>query len=337
MFAHIRRQIRRTVATAAVGAGIVTAGVVAPHSPLGALPDAAAAARCSTATGGTKFYPGVDSSAVYNQTFRNGPSMNNYLHDYVPQGLAWWPNWKGTQDIFLVTMHHRDENSHLSLVYGMTAAGKRVGTAYLPKGAHVGSVKVYGKWMFVQQDNEVIRRYNLASVRRQFEKPGIPSLGPGTVLRPGGVKISFFDIYRGYLYAGFFNSDSRDWMMRYRISSSGRLHRDTAWGEVQIPKATQGLFVSADTFYFSTSTGRNYRSNLYVIRRGYSTNFEDTTYRCFRAPVLSEDLERVGSKLYLIFEGGADVYDGSTPSTNSNNKIKNLHVASMSTLHSMVW
>jgi hypothetical protein len=234
-------------------------------------------------------------------------------------------------------MHHENEDENKSLVYGVTPGGTVRGAAYLPVGAHVGGLKTYGGWMFVQQNTSTIRRYSLASVRASFKTSGIQSLGNGTSLPVTGV--SFFDIYGGYLYGGLFDQDSRNVMRRYKITSTGGLARDTAWGPLQVPMKSQGLKVLSNTYIFSTSYGRNNRSNIYVVRRGYtkSQTIEDVRYRCFRAPVLSQELVGYNGRTYLSFEGGADTFDGNFPWTTADNKIKNLHSASTETLRGMVW
>jgi len=331
-------RIARRALGVAASVAVVAAGLVAaPQEVIRTLPSASAAAVCSEASGGTKFYPGDDSSRRYNTTFHQGTSINHYLKDYIPQGLGVWNNWNGgTEDLFLVGMHHRDENAHLSLVYGIsTSTGAFRGSAYLPKGAHAGSLRTYKGWMYVQQNTGVLRRYNLSSVRSSFRSRGIQSLGNGRSQAVTGV--SFFDIDGGYLYGGKFNEDGRDVMRRYRISSAGNLTRDTSWGPVQVPKKAQGLLVLSNTYVFSSSSGRNNHSNIYVIRRGYKTNFESVRFTCFEAPVLSEGLVGFGSRTYLSFEGGADYFDGNFPWTTADNKIKNLHWASTEALRGMVW
>jgi hypothetical protein len=249
-----------------------------------------------------------------------------------------WEDWNGgTEDLFLVGMHHEDENDHASLVYGVTPGGTVRGAAYLPKGAHVGGLKTYRGWLYVQQDTSTIRRYSLAAVRSSFRSAGIQSLGGGTSLRVSGV--SFFDIYGGKLYGGLFDEDSRNVMRRYTITSTGGLSLDTSWGPLQVPMKSQGLLVQNDTYVFSTSSGRNNRSNIYVVRRGYTKtqSIESVRYRCFRAPVLSQELVDYAGRAYLSFEGGADYFDGAWPWTTADNRIKNLHWASTSTLRGLVW
>ena len=328
----------RRLLIAGLAAGLAaTATAVGPIRINPMLTQAQAAAHCSEAPGGHKFYPGDNSSKVYNTTFHQSISTNHALKDYVPQDVGAWENWNGgTEDVFLVGMHHRDENHHLSLLYAMsTSTGAVRGAVYLPKGAHAGGVKVYKKWLYVQQNTSSIRRYSLASLRSKLKAPGTPYLGAGKSQRV--TEASFFDIDNGYLYGGHFNADGRDLMRRYRISSSGALVRDGGWGPIQVPKRSQGLLVLKDTYIFSTSAGRNDHSNIYVIRRGYKTNFETSRYTCFEAPVLSEGLIGFHNTTYLLFEGGAATFAGHYPWTTADNKIKNLHAASTASLRAKVW
>ena len=148
--------------------------------------------------------------------------------------------------------------------------------------------------------------------------------------------VNFFDVDGRHLYGGLFRENGRDWMRRYAISAKGDLVLDRAWAPRQVPKKAQGLLL-LNAYVFSTSSGRNNHSNIYVTRRSYQDNFESTVYTCFEAPVLSQDLVGFGGRTYLSYEGGADYFDGSFPWTTSDNKIKNLHWASTEGLPGKVW
>ena len=346
---QLRRRFIGRVAAVAV-AGLITAilGAVAP-ARLVTAPPAQAAAVCDTAKGGDKFYPGDDSSRTYNNTFRESRSIDHFLTDYVPQGLGVWHNWNGgKEDLFLIGMHHRDESKNddasdasepRGLVYGIsTKTGALRGYMYLPKGAHSGGLKTYqsGKkqWLYVQQNTGRLSRYNLSTVRAAFRGTGTRTPTPTSLKVSKG--ISFFDIRGAKLFGGRFNNGARDWMYRWTIKANGTLSRDTSFKK-QVPKKAQGLVVLADTYVFSTSSGRNDRSNVYVTRKNYTKNFETTRYKCFAAPVLSEELVDYGGGVFLSFEGGADYFDGNFPWTTADNKIKNLHRASAATLRDFVY
>jgi hypothetical protein len=333
----VPRHRRRFLGLASAAAAALIGACFAPSQ-------GAAVLTCDTATGGNQFYPGNDSSRTYNDLFDQSRSIDHHLDNYVPQGLGVWKGWRGTtEDIFLIGMHHRDENANAALVYGISVSdGSYKGAAFLPTGAHVGGLKTHGDYMYIQQNTSTIRRYSLAAVRASLLSTGIQSLGNG--LTSTVTDVSFFDIDGGYLYGGQFvnpddpdrpNDPDRGLMRRYAISpNSGALTRDFDYGPIQIPKKAQGLLVLSNTWIFSTSAGRGNRSNIYVIRRGYSRgeDIESVRYRCFRAPVLSEELVGFEGRTYLSFEGGAAEFaDG------SENKIKNLHWADTEVLRGLVW
>ncbi|QDP95607.1 hypothetical protein FOE78_06535 [Microlunatus elymi] len=322
----IRRRVATAVAVTAIGAA---AAIAVPNNPVTGIGGAQAAAVCDSASGSVKqFYQGQDASNTYNRLFSGSTKVDKYLNDYVPQGVAVWPNWDGSgQRVYLIGMHHKNEekyagdaNQPAGLIYAVDTAGYLKGVAYLPHGAHAGSVRVYGKWMYVQQNTSVLRRYSLKSVRLTFRlRRGIHSLGNGTAIKVTGA--SFFDIFAGKLYAGEFHSDQRGVMRRYTIGKKGGLSRD-GWGPLQVPLKAQGLTVTKNRYIFSTSYKRGNRGNIYVIKRGYSRdeNFEKAGYRCFRAPVLTEDITEYKGTLYLLNESGASYFaDG------RKNKITHLH------------
>ena len=313
------------------------------------MPAARAAAVCDTAKGGKRFYPGDDSSRTYNGTFRNSRGIDHFLDDYVPQGLGVWHDWNGgTEDLFLIGMHHEDESKGddasdasepRGLVYGVsTSTGAFRGYMYLPKGAHSGGLKTYqsGKkqWLYVQQNPGRLSRYDLSTVRAAFRGTGTRTPTPASI--KVAQDISFLDIRGKKLFGGKFNSSGRDWMYRWTIKANGTLSRDTSFKK-QVPKKAQGLVVLSDTYVFSTSSGRNNRGNIYVTRKNYTKNFEDTRYKCFAAPVLSQELVDYGAGVFLSFEGGADYFDGNFPWTTADNKIKNLHRAGTTTLRNFVY
>ncbi len=96
---------------------------------------------------------------------------------------------------------------------------------------------------------------------------------------------------------------------------------------------TQGLAVLEDYFVYSTSYGRTNRSNLYVVRRGYTQLDEankDDMLKCFRAPTMSEGVTLSQGKIYVVYESGAAKYANGTPKP--DRIIKHLHVASKSDL-----
>lgn len=329
-------RLRRSLAAGVAGAAALTAAtiVATPGSSLTTAAHAVAA-DCATDQTTTEF-GGAAVSASYGRHFDSGAAQHWLDKPYTPQGLAAWPSWRGgAEDLLVVSMHHENEDENPSLIYGMTPGGTHRGAAYLPVGAHAGGVKVHGDWLYVQQSTSTIRRYSLRAVRDSFLSDGVQSLGGGTSLSVTGV--STFDIDGGYLYGARFNSEARDVMRRYRITSTGGLDLDESWGPVQVPMKTQGVLVLSNTWIFSTSWTRNARGNVYVVRRGYGRGEEFTSvqYRCFQSVAMIQELAGMNGKTYLLNESGAQEFDDWWDQP--IHKIRHLHVADTESLRNLVW
>jgi hypothetical protein len=108
-------------------------------------------------------------------------------------------------------------------------------------------------------------------------------------------------------------------MRTYSVDAAGDLHRTS--GDIEVPKKTQGLLVLPNYFVFSTSFGRTNRSNIYVVKRGYSslaTSYNNGNLRCVRAPTMSEGVASTGGQIYQLFESGADCYRHHEPDSGSS-------------------
>ncbi|WP_353951492.1 hypothetical protein V6K52_17945 [Knoellia sp. S7-12] len=292
-------------------------------------------------------FGGAKVSAAYDLYFdQSQTSTDHFLDNYTPQGLGMWENWRGgpgTEDLFLVGMHYSDdpdteeneEETNRGLLYGMDAAGNVQGYAMLPEGSHAGGVKVHKGWVYVQKNNKRILRYPVERIREAFTDSSRRELGGGTPTA-SVTDVSFFDIDGGYLYGGFHNKikDRRGRMFRYEIQPDGDLIQDTQWGPIEIPTKAQGVLVLSDTWIFSTSRFRDYRGNIYVVRRGYESGEEFTSvkYKCFQSVAMTQELVGHNGTTYLLNESGAAEFEDGRI-----DDIRNLHVANTETLRSLVW
>jgi hypothetical protein len=101
-----------------------------------------------------------------------------------------------------------------------------------------------------------------------------------------------------------------------------------------VPQWTQGVAVADGRFLFSTSSGRKYRSNLYVTNKG-ATNLDRASVRCFRAPSMAEGITTTpNGEAYLLFESGSYKYNGASGNP-AINVIRGVHRAKLSTLTSL--
>ncbi|TCM45151.1 hypothetical protein [Kribbella sp. VKM Ac-2568] len=285
---------------------------------------AATAISCSTATGGKPFYDGPSASKVYDARFSNSAAVPN-LGSYTPQGVGTWWNWDGSKDLLLVTAYRTGANSQ---IIGIDpATNKTVGVVAIAA-THGGGITTSNGWAFVQGSTNGIRKYKLSSLKSAMKAAGTPYLkAVGTERKVYGA--SFLTSYGGYVWSGKFNDKGRDKMYQYKINSNGSLTTiNKAW---EVPTKTQGLLVTGSHFVFSTSYGRDKRSNLYVVRRG-QPDLDKAKLSCFRAPSMSEGITEYGGRAYLVFESGSHVYR-SDPKT--LNVISHLHKATISSLTSL--
>ncbi|WP_020387139.1 hypothetical protein [Kribbella catacumbae] len=282
---------------------------------------AAAAITCSSATGGKPFYDGPSASKVYDARFSGSAAVPS-LGTHTPQGIGTWWNWDGKKNLLLVSAYRKGAKSR---IYGIDpATSKTVGIVEIDA-THAGGITTSNGWAFVQGSTNGIRKYKLSTLKTAMKAAGNPLIKPvGAERKVYGA--SFLTSYGGYLWSGKFNDKGRDKMYQYKINSNGSLTTiNKAW---EVPTKTQGLLVTGSHFVFSTSYGRDKRSNLYVVRRG-QPDLDKAKLSCFRAPSMSEGITEFGGRAYLLFESGSHLYRGDSKTLNV---IPRLHKATIASL-----
>ncbi|MER6989396.1 hypothetical protein ABT337_14455 [Saccharopolyspora hirsuta] len=275
----------------------------------------------SAASGDGPFYPGPSASKVYDKAFGKGPAVPA-LDKSTPQGLAAWNGWDGAgNDLLLVTSYGKSGQD--ALIIGIDPkSGKHVGTVAIAE-SHVGGIAVSKGWAFVQGRNSgsehTIRKYKLSELRDAMKKGGTPYLKQVGEARKVPAA-SFLAADGGTVYAGKFNETGRGTMQSYQVGDDGSLTEQKTY---EVPKKTQGLMVTKDHFVFSTSYGRDNRSNLYVVDKG-ATDIDRPSTKCYRAPSMVEGITQHGDEAYLLFESGSYKYPDAL------NVIKNLHKGKVS-------
>ena len=295
------------------------------------------------ATGGTApLYDGKSASYMYDERFKPGPGLTSQeLSDHTPQGVAWWKNWDGKgNDLLLVTTYGKGKAHIVGL--DPKAQNRTVGTVDIePRNGteqqtHAGALALNDEWVFVDGPKSggwhTIRKYSLTDLRK--------AMAANDSVKPDGEDrkvygASFMTIDGGHLYAGKFSKESRDWMYSYTITDDGSLTLDRKedgnglrW---EVPQWTQGVAVAEGRFLFSTSSGRKYRSNLYVTDRA-ETNLDRASVRCFRAPSMAEGITATpDGEAYLLFESGSYKFNGASGDLPIN-VIDGLHRAKLSCL-----
>ena len=181
--------------------------------------------------------------------------------------------------------------------------------------SHAGGIAIFEKlgWAFVsdEQDGKV-RKYSLKKLADAI------SISDKKILESEGkdqqvIGSSFLTSHgpTNTLWAGQFKKSAkggRPHMKSYAVDKNGQLTPQV--GVWEVPTKTQGMVVTKDVFVFSTSLGRNKRSNLYVVRRGEDEfDLDDARLFCFRSPSMSEGIAVYGDGMYVAYESGARKYN----------------------------
>lgn len=308
-----RRRLHGLLATAALGAGLLAL----PAGP------AAAAITCIDANTADD-----EATPYYSARFDPSHALSQATLDaYVPQGLTTWNNYYGPgHDLLLMSAYNGAGDDRRAILQGIDQRDGSLTHRVVINTGHAGGVAVHGGYVYVSgSNNDVVRKYDAQAVASRL-RTGSGGALDGTVA--GNVYgSSFLAVHDGTLFAGKFNNQGRDKMGRYPIRADGNLaDRTGAW--IEVPTKTQGLAVSDSHFVYSTSEGRNNRSNLYVVARGYGdldVADREGKLRCFRAPTMTEGITFSAGKAYLVYESGAAKYaeDDDKP----DRIIKRLHVA----------
>jgi hypothetical protein len=241
------------------------------------------------------------------------------LDQHVPQGLAAWPSYFGAgQDLLVYTAYSQTDGR--ARIQGIDPRdGSLTNYAQLQSGIHAGGVAIAGGWAFVPGVNAgAVRRYSLSKLSSIFAHgPSSDALNgtyAGDVVGTG-----FLSQEGNTVYAGTFNENGLGVMRTYSVDAAGNLHQSS--GDIEVPKKTQGLLVLPNYFVFSTSYGRDRRSNVYVVKRGYrslTTSYRNGNLRCVRIPTMSEGMSIANDRIYQLFESGADCYRYGEPACGSN-------------------
>lgn len=241
------------------------------------------------------------------------------LDQHVPQGLATWRNYYGAgRDLIVYTAYSQSDGR--ARIQGIDPRdGSLTNYAQLQSGIHAGGVAIIGNWAFVPGVKAgAVRRYPLSKLGAIFahgpSSDALDGTYAGAVVGTG-----FLSSEGNTLYAGTFNKDGLGVMRTYSVDGNGNLHQTS--GDIEVPKKTQGLLVLPNYFIFSTSYGRDRRSNVYVVKRGYpslTTSYSNNNLRCVRIPTMAEGVTISDDRVYQLFESGADCYRYGEPACGSN-------------------
>jgi hypothetical protein len=231
------------------------------------------------------------------------------LDRHIPQGLTTWENYYGSgRDLLVYTAYSQFDGR--ARIQGIDEADGSLTNYANIRGGHAGGVAIIGQWAFVSGPTSTsLYRYRLDTLADVFAGRTSDDVLDGAYA--GDVSANSFLASEGsVLFAGSFNSDGLGSMRRYAVNlTTGELGDGGA--SIQVPKKAQGLTVLPNYFVFSTSEGRDNRSNVYVVKRGYSaltTSYDHGNLRCVRIPSMAEGVTISNDRIYQLFESGADCY-----------------------------
>jgi hypothetical protein len=286
-----------TVLIAALGA-IPAAGAPAPGQPDPSF-------RCLDDN-----TPDDDATPWFDANYAPSHALSRSLLDqHVPQGLTTWGSYFGAGQDLLVYVAYSQFDGRARIQGIDPRDGSLTNYAQLQSGIHAGGVAIVGRWAFVPGTTAGnVRRYPLSKLASIFahgpSSDAMDGTFAGTVAGTG-----FMTQDGNTIYAGTFNQNGLGVMRSYSVDGNGDLHQTS--GDIEVPKKTQGLLVLPNYFVFSTSYGRDRRSNVYVVRRGYAslaTSYNNANLRCVRIPTMSEGMTINNDRIYQLFESGADCY-----------------------------
>lgn len=304
-------------------------------------PAAAEDALCRTTTGSSDFYPGPSASATYDSTFHNSVAIPKGLLDghYVPQGLAYWNNWRGTsEDVLLISAYHDGNGNKVmdgpSAIFGVVLSGpnrgKSLGRMLIPQ-THAGGIAIVGGYVYVSS-NGGVKYWSASTVRSVLRAANNSHTYSAKGYYNVRGKASFLGVQGGTLWTGDFDETSHQHMWQYRPRSNGSLSYtgQKRW----VPRKTQGMTVVGSKFVFATSAGRNDRGNVWVRPTSATGDITDGSSFCMRAPSMIEGLAYGSSNgnrhVWALFESGAYTYNKGFD--DPRNPIRNIHWANGSTL-----
>ncbi|MBT9256664.1 hypothetical protein KMZ32_11895 [Phycicoccus sp. MAQZ13P-2] len=322
---------------AATLAAVTLGGLVTVATPSAAV---AEDAMCRTTTGSSDFYPGPSASATYDETFHNSVAIPAGLLDgrYVPQGLAYWNDFRGTDDVLLISAYHDDNGNGTpdgpSAVFGVWLSGpdrgESLGRMLIPT-THAGGIAVAGGHVYVGGEG-IVRYWSASGVRSVLlAANNNHTYTPKDDQNVAG-KASFLGTQGGYVWTGDFSETSHQSMWRYRPNSDGSLTYTST--KRTVPAKTQGMTTVGSRFVFATSYGRNDRGNVWVRSTASAGDITDATSFCMRAPSMIEGLAYGSSNgnahVWALYESGAYTYNKGLD--DPRNPIRNIHWAEGSTL-----
>jgi hypothetical protein len=239
------------------------------------------------------------------------------FHDtrWVPQGLT-----KLGENTLVISYYDRSDklNSRIALIDRVS--GRYLRTYNLDVKAHVGGLAMTSKYFWVSEGGHL----------RRYARSALSGPSGGTLHTQKRVDVKGHGSYvfaeGETLWTGTFNHYHRDWMYQYRVNGNGTL---TYLQDRYTPSNVQGVVVTSTRIVWSQSYGRNSDSKLIVWPRSKAYNGSAKIGNWITAPNMSEGMVIAGGEIQVVFESGANAYNGHDDGDAASYIIRSVHHGKM--------
>jgi hypothetical protein len=241
---------------------------------------------------------------------RGGALIPGKDSQFVPQGLAYWPE----QDALVISYYDsKGGKSRLAIIDRGSGAKRKI--LVLNTDGHVGGLAMTKNYLWVANNGKAVRyaKSKLASAKEL-------ALVKATSTYP--IKASsYMTVRANKMWVGQFNDHANGTAYRYTIGAGEKPVYDGV--SFATPSQVQGMAVTSRNVIWSRSYGRD-NDSLIDIRPVGAPN--GTAIKAVVAPNMSEGLAIAGSTLHVVYESGSAAY------ADADYRVKTVHHAPLSKL-----
>lgn len=246
----------------------------------------------------------------YKVFHRGGALIPGKDSQFVPQGLAYWPEH---DDLVISYYDSKGGKSRLAIIDRKSGAKRKI--LVLNTDGHVGGLAMTKHYLWVANNGKAVRyaKSKLAAAKEL-------ALVKATSTYPMKAS-SYMTVRANKMWVGAFNDKGNGTAYRYTIGAGEKPHYDGV--SFATPSKVQGMAVTSRNVIWSRSYGRN-NDSLIDVRRAGAPN--GASVKAIVAPNMSEGLAIAGSTLHVVYESGSAAY------SDADYRVKTVHHAPLSKL-----
>lgn len=246
----------------------------------------------------------------YKVFHRGGALIPGKDSQFVPQGLAYWPE----QDALVISYYDsKGGRSRLAMVDRGSGAKRKI--LVLNTDGHVGGLAMTKHYLWVANNGKAVRyaKSKLAAAKEL-------ALVRATSTYPMKAS-SYMTVRANRMWVGAFNEKGNGRAYRYTIGAGEKPRYDGV--SFATPSKVQGMAVTSSNVIWSRSYGRD-NDSLVDIRRAGSPN--GARVKAIVAPNMSEGIAIAGATLHVVYESGSGAY------SDADYRVKTVHHAPLAKL-----